>query len=153
MPKHQPDSVERDSGEGALGSFEALRFSDSGGLTQFGATVETLAPGARSGHAHWHEDEDEMIYMLEGEVTLVEGGEEIPLKAGEAATFAAGQPVAHHLENRGEAPARYLIIGSRAPRDRVHYPEADRVLHIERSGGGSRRWSCESGAPADPLTR
>jgi uncharacterized cupin superfamily protein len=153
MPKHQPDSTRRETGEGALGPVEALRFSEAGGLTQFGAHVETLAPGAQSGHAHWHEDEDEMIYVLEGTLVLVEGGAEAPLVAGEAATFAAGVAVAHHLENRSEAPARYLVIGTRAPRDRVHYPDQDRVQHVERKGGGGRRWTTESGAPADPLRR
>lgn len=153
MPKHQPDTVKRETGEGALGGFEALLFSDSGGLTQFGAFVETLAPGARSSHAHWHEDEDEMIYMLDGAVVLIEDGAETSLAAGEAATFPAGQPVAHALENRSDSPARYLVIGTRAPRDRVHFPTEDRVLHVERSGGGARRWSTESGAPADPLPK
>lgn len=153
MPKHQPDTVRRETGEGELGGFEALLFSDSGGLTQFGAFVEILAPGARSSHLHWHEDEDEMVYMLEGEVVLIEGDTEEPLAAGEAATFPAGQPVGHRMENRSDSPARYLVIGTRAPRDRVHYPGKDRVLHVERSGGGARRWSTESGAPADPLPK
>ncbi|ETA50127.1 cupin domain-containing protein [Ponticoccus alexandrii] len=153
MPKHQPDSVRRESGDGVLGAYEALLFSDSGGLTQFGAFVEILAPGARSSHVHWHEDEDEMVYMLEGSVVLVEGEDEVPLEVGEAATFPAGQALGHRLENRSDSPARYLVIGTRAPRDRVHYPGEDRVLHVERSGGGARRWTTESGAPAEPLPK
>ena len=150
MPIITQDEVRRTAGDDALGAFEALLFSDSGGLTQFGAFVEILSPGAASSHAHWHEEEDEMVYMLDGEVTLIEGETEHALTAGDAATFAAGAPVGHRLENRSDAPARYLVIGTRAPRDRVHYPGQDRVQHVERKTD-ERRWSNESGAPADPL--
>ncbi|WP_121632220.1 cupin domain-containing protein [Tropicibacter alexandrii] len=150
MPKITQDDVRRDSGGDALGAFEALLFSDSGGLTQFGAFVEILSPGAASSHAHWHEEEDEMVYLLEGEVTLIEGDSEHVLSPGDAATFAAGAPVAHRLENRSDAPARYMVIGTRAPRDRVHYPGQDKVLHVERKTQ-ERRWATETGAPTDPL--
>ncbi|WP_421906920.1 cupin domain-containing protein [Mameliella sp.] len=151
MPIITEDSVQRKTGDGALGSFEALLFSDSGGLTQFGALVEILAPGAASSYAHWHEAEDEMIYVLDGTVTLVEGDSEQEMNAGTAATFAAGVETAHRLENRGDAPARILVIGTRATRDRVHYPGHDRVQLIERSHGEERRWTRANGAPADPL--
>ena len=53
--------------------FSADLLSDSGGLTQFGAFTETLPPGANSSELHWHEKEDEFVYMLSGTVTLVEG--------------------------------------------------------------------------------
>lgn len=150
MPVHTEDDVQRDGGDGALGAWEALLFSDAGGLTQFGARVEILSPGASSSHAHWHEEEDEMVYLLEGEAVLVEGGEEHPMKPGDAATFPAGVATGHRLENRSDAPVRFLVIGTRAPRDRVHYPGEDRVLHIDRAHD-ERRWSNEKGAPADPL--
>lgn len=152
MPIITEDTVKRDSGDGTLGAYEALLFSDSGGLSQFGAFVEILAPGARSSHNHWHESEDEMVYMLEGTATLIEGTQEQELHAGAAAVFPAGQETGHCLENRSDAPVRYLVIGTRAPRDRVHYPTEDRVLHVERSTD-ERRWSHENGAPADPLPK
>lgn len=152
MPIITEDTVKRDAGNGALGAYEALLFSDSGGLTQFGAFVEVLAPGAASSHAHWHAEEDEMVYVLDGEVVLTEGETETTLTPGMAATFAAGVDVGHRLENRTEIPARYLVIGTRAPRDRVHYPGQDRVLHVDRAHD-ERRWSSENGAPADPLPK
>jgi uncharacterized cupin superfamily protein len=152
MPIITEDTVTRESGDGVLGAFEALLFSDSGGLTQFGARVEILGPGARSSHSHWHESEDEMIYVLEGTVTLIEGGTEHDLPAGAAATFLAGVATGHNLENRSDAPVRYMVVGNRAPRDRVHYPDEDRVQHVERSTD-ERRWSHENGAPAEALPK
>ncbi len=44
-----------------FGGFELLRYSDAGGLTQYGAYVETLEPGAKSSERHWHENEDEFL--------------------------------------------------------------------------------------------
>lgn len=152
MPVHSEDDVQRETGDGTLGAFEALRFSDSGGLTQFGAAVEILAPGASSSHAHWHAEEDEMIYMLDGEAVLLEGERETPMTPGMAATFAAGVEIGHRLENRSDAPVRYLVIGTRALRDRVHYPGHDRVLHVDRAHD-ERRWSSENGAPAEALPK
>ncbi|WP_136439239.1 cupin domain-containing protein [Pacificoceanicola onchidii] len=150
MPKITREAVKRETGDGACGPYEELRFSDSGGLTQFGAHEEILQPGSSSSTLHWHAEEDEMVYVLDGNVTLREGDTETPLTAGEAACFKAGVETGHCIENRSKAPARLLVIGTRAVRDRVHYPNHDRVQHVDRAHD-ERRWSNEAGAPADPL--
>ena len=117
-------------------NFSADLLSDSGGLTQFGAFVETLPPGAHSSELHWHEKEDEFVYMLSGTVTLVEGDEngviETELHAGDAAAFKAGHPVGHCLKNLSNAPATYLVVGTRTTNDHWHYPLKDE--HVERYG-------------------
>lgn len=91
-----------------------------------------MNPGSQSSLEHWHSAEDELIYVLEGEVTLVEGQTKSKLFRGEAATFKAGVEVAHHLINKGDHAARYLVIGTRAPVDFVTYPAVDRVCHRDR---------------------
>lgn len=110
--------------------------SDTGGLTQFGAFTETLPPGAHSSELHWHENEDEFVYVLSGTVTLVEGDEtgviETEMNTGDAATFKAGHPVGHCLKNLSDAPATYLVVGTRTLNDRWHYPLKDE--HVERDG-------------------
>lgn len=42
------------------------------GIGDFGASLVRLEPGAWSSQRHWHEGEDEMLVMLEGEAVLVE---------------------------------------------------------------------------------
>lgn len=111
-----------------LGPYRSVALARGGGLTQFGANHETLGPGAKSALFHWHSDEDEMVYMLTGELTVHEGDATYPLRAGEAATFRAGEPAGHFVENTGESEASYLVIGTRAQHDRVTYPRHDRVL-------------------------
>lgn len=151
MPIFTPETVRKDAGDGAgnpCGPYHALLFSDSGGLTQFGAFVEILPPGSASSIKHWHAGEDEMVYMLAGEVTLHEGKTSTVMRPGDAATFRAGDPVGHCLENCSDAEVRYLVIGTRSPGDIVTYPDHDRVLHWERATEG-RRWTDLAGNPAD----
>ena len=137
MPIHSPDTVKTDESDGVddpCGPFQALLFSDAGNLTQFGAFEEILPPGSASSLKHWHQVEDEMVYVLEGEVTLHEGDTSTVMRKGEAATFKAGEPVRHCLENNSTAPVRYLVIGTRAPKDVVTYPDNDRVVTHTRVG-------------------
>ena len=150
MPIHRPATVKSDSSDGAgnpCGPYRALLFSDAGDLTQFGAFVEILPPGSRSSIKHWHAREDEMVYMLEGEVLLHEGESATPLHPGDAATFKAGEALGHCLENASETEARYLVIGTRAPADTVTYPDHDRAQEVDRETG-ARRWSDTAGNPA-----
>ncbi|PYB77261.1 cupin domain-containing protein [Rhizobium wuzhouense] len=111
-----------------LGPYSARLLSEAGGLTQFGAIVETLPPGSFSSHKHWHEQEDEFVYVLSGRVTLNEGDDLTEMLPGDAATFKAGVAVGHRLENRSDQPATYLVVGTRSPDDVVHYTDTDLLL-------------------------
>lgn len=103
------------------------KLGDAAGLTQFGVNLLTLPPGAWSAQRHFHTQEDEFVYVLEGEVTLVtEQGSEV-LSAGGAAGFKAGDPNGHCLKNLSSAPARVLEIGSRVASDAAEYPDIDLV--------------------------
>lgn len=95
------------------------------GLSQFGVNLTVLAPGAASSERHWHEREDEFIYVLDGQVTLIDDAGEHMLTAGMCAGFKAGVPNGHKLVNRSSQPATYLEIGTRSEGERAHYPDAD----------------------------
>lgn len=135
----------------SLGPYSHVVLGELGGLPQFGLHLETLPPGSRSSHRHWHEAEDELVYVLSGEVVLIED-EETVLKAGEAAAWPANTPVGHCLENRSGHDATYLVVGTRGMADAVHYPDAGVTLSITgrrhrvfRDGSGAV--IAESGKP------
>ncbi|MEX0957626.1 MAG: cupin domain-containing protein [Rhizobiaceae bacterium] len=130
-----------------LGSYRSVLLSEAGGLTQFGAFIETLHPGSKSSRKHWHEREDEFVYVLEGEVVLVEGDGEFVMRPGDAATFKAGVESGHCLENRSPHNASYMVVGARSPEDVVHYSDHDLVL---TRSGGSRMWTDRKGNPVEP---
>ncbi|RCW20235.1 putative cupin superfamily protein [Ciceribacter lividus] len=129
-----------------LGPYRARLLSDAGGLTQFGAFLETLPPGSFSSHKHWHENEDEFIYVLSGRVTLNEGDSLTEMQPGDAATFKAGVAVGHRLENRSEEPATYLVVGTRSPDEVVHYTDKD--LHLTKVNF-EKRLTTKAGEPVE----
>ena len=95
------------------------------GLDQFGVNLTRLKPGAWSAQRHWHDNEDEFVWILEGEVILVEDKGETPLKAGDAAAFKAGVANGHCLINRSGNDAVYLEVGTRTNVGRAEYPDID----------------------------
>jgi uncharacterized cupin superfamily protein len=95
------------------------------GLEQFSVSLTTLKPGAACSHRHWHEAEDELVYILEGEVVLCENGGDTLLRPGDAAGFKAGVADGHCLVNRTDRDAVFLEIGTRSQNDRVDYPDID----------------------------
>jgi uncharacterized cupin superfamily protein len=117
------------------------------GLSQFGVNLTTLKPGAASALRHWHEHEDEFVYVLDGELVLIEDAGEALLRAGDGAGFKAGVANGHHLVNKSAADAVYLEVGTRAPRERAHYPDDD--LIFERDERGIRQLH-KNGEPYPP---
>jgi uncharacterized cupin superfamily protein len=113
---------------------EKAALGNLAGLDQFGVNLTRLKPGAASALRHWHENEDEFVYILEGEATLIEDGVETMLRAGEAAGFKAGVPNGHHLVNKSGRDVLYLEIGTRAATERAHYPEID-MIAVKDEGG------------------
>jgi uncharacterized cupin superfamily protein len=115
---------------------ERKRLGNAAGLDQFGVNLTTLKPGASSALRHWHEREDEFVYVLEGELVLIEDDGETLLKAGDAAGFKANSGNGHHLVNTSSRNAVYLEVGTRSKLERVEYPEAD--LLVVRDDRGFR---------------
>jgi len=102
------------------------RLGDAGGLGDFGVNLMQLPSGSWSSQRHWHSEEDEFIWVVEGEVVLVADGAEQILRSGDCAGFKAGVADGHHLQNRAASPALVLEIGSRRPHsDRAEYPDID----------------------------
>ncbi len=115
-------------------------------LTQFGVNLTTLEPGAKSSHRHWHAQEDEFIYMLEGELELITKDGEQLLRTSMAAAFPAGDKNGHQLVNKSRFRATYLEVGTRSPDEDITYPDID--LRAERRGGRFRFFR-KSGEPCE----
>jgi uncharacterized cupin superfamily protein len=109
------------------------RLAEAAGLTQIGINLLELQPGAWSSQRHWHTQAEEFVYVVAGEVVLVTEAREETLRCGDCAAFLPGDANGHHLQNRSDAIARVLEIGSACNRDdECHYPDVD--LHVTASG-------------------
>jgi uncharacterized cupin superfamily protein len=123
-------------------SRERKKLGDIANLTQFGVNLLRLPPGVWSSQRHWHTDEDEFVFIVEGEVVLVtDNGEEV-LRAGDCAGFKANEPNGHHLQNRSQRDAVVLEVGGRSKRDATSYSDIDM-----RIDPGSDRYTRQDGSP------
>ncbi len=127
--KGQARSQKKD--EPNVGAMETASFSDTAGIKQYGAYLQTLQPGARSSTRHWHENEDEFLFVVSGQVTVVENDGPHKLEPGDAACWPAGVANAHHVLNESGQPCSYLIVGTRLTMDVCHYPDVGKTLYSE----------------------
>lgn len=132
-------------------SRERQKLGDAAGLTQFGVNMLRLSPGAWSSQRHWHSGQDEFIYVVTGEVMLVTEGLEERLIAGDAAGFRAGEANGHCLQNRSNAEALVLEIGTRVKtEDQTTYPDIDL---ISPAAGQPAMYTHRDGTPYEGLRR
>lgn len=124
MPKIDIAAVPERKGTGYPSPFDApcagrvrQRLGNAGSLMDFGVNLMRLPPGNWSSQRHWHSHEDEFVYVLEGELTLIEDGGETVLRAGDCAAFPKSSDNGHHMINKSGAMAIYLEVGSRSPAD------------------------------------
>jgi uncharacterized cupin superfamily protein len=149
MPKIDIAAVPQRQGSGYPSPFHLpcatrirRRLGDAGGLEDFGVNLMTLPPGGWSSQRHWHSHEDEFVYVLEGEVTLVEDHTRTRLRAGDCAAFPKGTGNGHHLINESSEVATYLEIGSRHPDDLTTSSDIDL-----KSSNADGRFVRKNGAP------
>lgn len=103
------------------------------GLTNFGANLTTLPPGAVTALQHVHSMQDEMVFVVDGHPTLILDGEPMPLSPGMVMGFRAAGP-SHHIENRSGSDCTLLEIGDRSGGDNVSYPADDIEARMDRDG-------------------
>jgi uncharacterized cupin superfamily protein len=117
---------------------------DAFGLSQFGANLLELPPGTWSSQRHWHERQEELVYVLEGEVVLVTDEGETTLAPGMTAGFRAGTGNGHHLINRSGRTARVIEVGTRTVEEVAHYPDIGMMV---RDGAGGSDYFTADGRP------
>ncbi len=132
MPRIDVATVPKRKGSGYPPPFDApcadrirQRLGDAGGLTDFGVNLMHLPPGNWSSQRHWHTHEDEFVYVLAGELILVEDDGETILRAGDCATFPKNSGNGHHMINRSDVVAIYLEVGTRSPDDVIFCSDID----------------------------
>ena len=121
--------------DGPCADRQKRALGDAFGLTDYGVNVVTLPPGAWSSQRHWHSAEDELVYVLEGEPTLITDAGRTKLRPGMCAGFRKGEADGHHLVNETGDRVVYLEVGTRREEDDVDYPDIDMRIHRRGRGG------------------
>lgn len=132
MPKIDLDALEWKHGSSYPGGYAAMvgdrsqkRLGDPAGLTQFGANLVRLGPGALSSLRHWHELQDEFLVVTQGALVLVDDAGETPLAPGDCCAFPAGDANGHHIVNRSDSDGAFVVVGTRTATEVGWYSDVD----------------------------
>ncbi|MEM7472661.1 MAG: cupin domain-containing protein [Pseudomonadota bacterium] len=135
MPKIDIAKLPIETGSGYPGHRAALmdgrsqvRLGKAAGLTQFGANLVMLEPGALSSLRHWHMEQDEFLVVTQGVCTLIDDDGETQLTAGECAAFPAGDANGHHIKNTSNEPAAFVVVGTHTPTETGYYADEDMMV-------------------------
>ncbi|MEP2530875.1 cupin domain-containing protein [Shimia sp.] len=107
---------------------------DASGITQFGVNLVRLAPGAQSSLRHYHMKQDEFLIMTEGELVLVDDNGAHVRHPGDCASFPARDANGHHLINKTDVPAAFLVVGTRTPTETAFYSDIDMKVNVDTDG-------------------
>ena len=143
---HRTGSIYPAPYDAEMAGRSSIRVGQAGGLSQFGANIVILAPGAKSSLRHYHTKEDEFVMVMEGTLTLVEDDGPVEMQPGDCATFPAGKANGHHLINATDREARFLVIGTSAPDEVAYYSDVDMMVTV---ADGSFTFTRRDGSPME----
>jgi uncharacterized cupin superfamily protein len=123
---------------------EVKNLSSPLGLRNFVVALVRLAPGAQDALRHWHSKQDEFVYMLDGELTLVTDARETTVSRGQSLGFRFGVEDGHMLENRSDLPATFMVVVGSRKDEVVTFSDHDLVLDDKTSGP---IWQHRNGVP------
>ena len=137
MPKLDLSKIEARGGSGYPGKLadpvkgrSAQRVGKEGGLTQFGANIIHLEPGAQSSLRHYHMEQDEFVMITSGTCTLVDDDGEHEMMPGDCAAFPAGDTNGHHFINKTNEHASFLVVGTRTETETGYYSDIDMMVKV-----------------------
>lgn len=141
MPKLNLSEIPFHSGSVYPGKLDAevkgrssQKLGDASGLTQYGVNIVRLEPGALSSLRHYHMTQDEFVMITEGACTLIDDDGEHHMLPGDCASFPAGDANGHHLVNKTDAPAAFLVVGTRTKTETAYYSDIDMMVSVDPDG-------------------
>ncbi len=118
----------------AVAGRSSQRLGDASGLSQYGVNIVRLEPGGLSSLRHYHMQQDEFLMMVSGVLILIDDDGEHEMQPGDCAAFPAGAANGHHLKNNTDAPASFLVVGTRTPTETAFYSDIDMMVQDDADG-------------------
>ena len=104
--------------------------TDRLGLSDLGVHLVRVEPGHDSTQFHFHHQDEEFLYILEGTGIAELGDEQVRVGAGDFLAFAK-HSLPHNLHNDSDADLVYLMGGTRSDIDICDYPRINRRMYRE----------------------
>jgi uncharacterized cupin superfamily protein len=93
-----------------------------------GFHLEILNPGCFSCPYHYHEKEEELVIVIEGEAIIRQNDRFLKIKKMDLIFFPTGPEHVHQIYNHTEKPFHYFVLSNRAVDDVCHYPDSHKKL-------------------------
>ncbi|WP_411965547.1 cupin domain-containing protein [Haloferax sp. YSMS24] len=118
-----------ESQRGSRFAFRRKQLASAAGGRELGCSLYEVPPGKRPWPTHYHEGNEEALYVLSGSGTLHtrDGAADIELLADTYVALPAGADYVRQVENDGDEPLRYLAISTMNHPDVTVYPDSDKV--------------------------
>lgn len=123
-------NIESPEWEAELPGLRGQRVGAAAGAEKLGATLYEVDPGGRVSPLHIHHANEELLFAISGRATLRTPDGERELEPGEVVAFLSGRRGAHQVVNRGDAPARVLIVSTKIYPEVVEHPDSNKVVAI-----------------------
>lgn len=108
-------------------TWHRIRLARRLGGQKLGGSIYVLGPGQKSFPYHFHHANEEMLVVIEGEVTIRTPEGEQPAVAGDALVFPVGPSGAHQVINTSESEARILMLSTMVEPEIAEYPDSGHV--------------------------
>ncbi len=98
-------------------------FAKAFGLQRLGIHHEVLPPGRRTSYPHAEQDEEEFVYVIEGNPDVWIDGHLHRLNPGDGVGFPCGTGISHTFLNNTKTPVRLLVVGEASKKtSKIYYP-------------------------------
>jgi uncharacterized cupin superfamily protein len=123
------------TGDGLRG----VRVAERAGAERLGASLYELQPGEEMVF-HYHVQREELLFVLQGRLSLRSaiGWETLP--EGEVVAFPRGERGAHGYRNDGEQPVRVLVISEMTGPNISVYPDTNEIGIFDSGQRAQRRF-------------
>lgn len=98
------------------------------GARTIGFHLEILNPQCFSSPYHYHEQEEELVIVLEGEATLRQNNKFKKIYKNDLIFFPTGPEFVHQIYNHTDKPFRYFVLSNKAQNDVCFYPDSNKKL-------------------------
>jgi len=119
--------------QGNTDTYKQIKVGNLGGLTQFGVNKTILPTNSATAMRHWHEEEDEFVFIISGSAILADKDGEHEMNSGDCATFKAGDNNGHAIVNKSNEDVVLLEVGTRSQKDILHYTDKDLINDVDRT--------------------
>lgn len=98
------------------------------GARKLGYRLAELQPGQWFCPLHWHAEEEELFYVLEGTPTIRMPHGNLSCRPGDFIALPTGEAGAHQVGNLSSRPVRLLLLGMNVPNEVTFYPDSGKVM-------------------------